>query len=555
MRARASARSAIVPAAPSRFQRADKFLHRHAIVLVLALILIGSVRIISTYTVFNHTTDEPYHIAVGIEWLSQGTYTYEHQHPPLARIMAALGPYLAGARSNHFQDQSLEGTTILYGGGHYDLRLALARAGILPFFWLACWMTFLWGKRILDSSGGVIATFIFTMIPTVLAHSGLATTDIAAAATFTAAAYALLRLIQSPSLQTGAWLGAAGGIMAASKFSTLVFYPASFIIALVVWVFFTRPPVRKVLQRFWRCLPWFAVAASVAIIVVWAVYRFSFGKTAGIPFPVPFPELFSGIGAVARHNDRGHLSYFLGELRTGGWLLFFPVLLAVKLPLATLALIALSFWKRAGVAGSWSLPVLLSIPVAILVVAMTSRINIGLRHILPAFPFLAVIASAGALWLVRQGREQGWARWTAGLTLGWLTISSLAAHPDYLPYFNALAGDHPERIVVDSDLDWGQDIKRLGQRLNELNAPSVTFTPTIAVSLAAHGFPPHEPSAVDTPSPGWNAVQLSEWKLYRMGLQMEQPDIRPWPDLVQSTERVGRTILLYYVPPEPSPRH
>ena len=92
----------------------------------------------------------------------------------------------------------------------------------------------------------------------------------------------------------------------------------------------------------------------------------------------------------------------------------------------------------------------------------------------------------------------------------------LAAHPDYLPYFNALAGSNPERIVVDSDLDWGQDLKRLGRRLKELGAPSVAFTPTIYTSFATLGFPPWYPtnrmrrSPVGTPSssPSGNCTDL-----------------------------------------------
>src|ERR1017187_10357074 len=75
------------------------FLERHARSAVLVLILIASVRIVSTYTVFNHTSDEPNHIACGMEWLDKGTYTYEAQHPPLARVAAALGPYLLDIRS------------------------------------------------------------------------------------------------------------------------------------------------------------------------------------------------------------------------------------------------------------------------------------------------------------------------------------------------------------------------------------------------------------------------------------------------------------------------
>src|SRR5207247_8188608 len=108
---------------------------------------------------------------------------------------------------------------------------ALARAGILPFFWLACGMVFLWGRRVLGTAGAVLAVLIFTMIPTVLAHAGLATTDIGLTAWFAAATYALVRLAEDPGPTTAAWLGLSAGLMTLSKFSALVFYPAAFVLA------------------------------------------------------------------------------------------------------------------------------------------------------------------------------------------------------------------------------------------------------------------------------------------------------------------------------------
>jgi hypothetical protein len=541
-------------AKPPLSDRLESFLTRRAGAIAWALILFGTVRIVSTYAVFNHTFDEPLDIASGMQWLDQGVYRYGPQHPPLSRVMVALGPYLAGARSNGWDDQTMEGDTILYGGGHYDLRLALSRAGNLPFFWLACWMVFLWGARILGSVGAALSVLIFTMTPTVLAHAGLSTTDMGVTACFAAATYASLRLLEEPGLKRAGWLGVAMGLMVLSKFSALAFYPAAAIAVLACWLSSTRPAVPEIARLAAVRLPWIGLAALLSLLIVWAGYRFSFGKTVWIPFSVPFPELYSGVKSVMDHNADGHRSYFLGEVRTGGWLAFFPVLIAVKLPLALLILAAVGLWRRPARLAEidWPFAFAAAIPAAIVAVAMSSHINLGIRHILPAFPFFAIIAAAGALWLVQQSRRRNWALWAAAAATGWLVISSLAAHPDYLAYFNALAGDEPERIVVDSDLDWGQDIKRLGQRLRELHAASVTFTPTIAISLVSHGFPPHQKSDADAPAPGWNAVEVTKWKRDRMGLMSDHPGERTWPDFVKPTERVGRSILLYYVPPQPA---
>jgi hypothetical protein len=140
------------------------------------------------------------------------------------------------------------------------------------------------------------------------------------------------------------------------------------------------------------------------------------------------------------------------------------------------------------------------------------------------------------------------------LLVGWHAGSSAINHPDYLAYFNELVGSEPERIVVDSDLDWGQDQKRLANRLRELKAPSVTFTPSIITSPDLLGFPPMEPSDPFAPAPGWNAVSVTQWKAMEMGrwrIEATRSNKSVWPDLVKPRERVGRGILLYYFPARP----
>ena len=86
------------------------------------------------------------------------------------------------------------------------------------------------------------------------------------------------------------------------------------------------------------------------------------------------------------------------------------------------------------------------------------------RHILIVYPLFSIAAGFGAVSLWHHTAHRRWARSATVLLLGWLVVTSVRAHPDYLPYFNELAGSQPERILVDSDLDWGQDLLRLGRR-------------------------------------------------------------------------------------------
>src|SRR5580700_921542 len=131
-------------------------------IFVFLLVLVGSARIASTYWVFSQTSDEPPHIACGMEWLSRGTYHYEAQHPPLARAAVALGPFLAGVRSFGLPDMADEGMALLYRDGHGDRNLALARLGILPFFWIACTVVYLWAKRYFGETAAAFAVLCFT---------------------------------------------------------------------------------------------------------------------------------------------------------------------------------------------------------------------------------------------------------------------------------------------------------------------------------------------------------------------------------------------------------
>ena len=178
----------------------------------MALVLVASIRIIATYTVFSHTYDEPAHIACGMEWLDKGVYQWEPQHPPLARVATALGPYLLGTRCQNTPNVDLasmtkEGLAILYYGHHYDLTLELARLGVLPFFWIACLVVYWWGRRYFSPSVAVVAVFLFSFLPPVLAHAGLATTDMALTAFLGAAFLCGLIWVEHPTLGHAALFG------------------------------------------------------------------------------------------------------------------------------------------------------------------------------------------------------------------------------------------------------------------------------------------------------------------------------------------------------------
>jgi hypothetical protein len=533
------------------------FLDRRANILVFALILLGSIRIATTYTVFNHTFDEPAHIACGMEWLDKGVYTWEPQHPPLARVAAALGPYLLGIRSQNTPRKDIfsmtfEGLAVLYSGHHYDLTLALARLGILPFYWIGCLVVYWWARRYMGPAPAVIALFLFSFLPPILAHAGLATTDMACTAFLGAAFYTALLWSEEPTIRNAVRFGVATGLAVVSKFSVLAYFPAAIAVALVWYYAAERPALGDLTASARRLLPAFGLAVLTACILIWATYRFSFGKVNFTSIPLPAPELYAGVQDVMRHNAEGHPGYLLGQTGKNGFWYFYPIDLAVKTPFAFLLLlgfgIVIACRKRPPFRRAW-LP--LAFSAGILSVALFSHINIGIRHVMPIYMGLSLLAAMGAVRLAELAPREKWAGPAFAVFALWMGASSLLSHPDYLPYFNFLAGDHPEKIVVDSDLDWGQDLKRLSARLKEVGAREVNFLPFSLADLEReHGFP-HINARIDAlhPLPGWNAVSLTVLKQRRLGLRDNYPGLDPWPNTINiPPERIGKGIWLWYFP-------
>ena len=540
------------PARPIFWVRIEAFLERRGLWLSFGLALIATIRIISTYATFSYTFDEPAHIACGMEWLEKHTYTYEAQHPPLTRVMIAVLPRLAGAHGWNKPNEWDEGLAILFDGGKPDSTLALARAGVLPFFWITCWIAFCCARWISGrTSAAVLAVFLVTMTPTILAHAGLATTDLGLTAMLLLAIYTGWRWLEEPVWWRAAGFGASLGLAVLAKFSTLAFLPSVALVALGIWCWFERPTLKKAFELI-RVRGLQAICAFlIAGVVIWTGYRFSFGKTPELSFSVPAPELFKGIQEVRKHNETGHLTYLLGVPNTVGWPYFYVIALGVKTPLPILALgilgLGLLFSRKVAGTRGW---IISSTVLGILIFAsFFTQIKIGTRHVLPVVVASCIAGGCAAVWLPQRFQKSKTATYFVALLLLLSLVSSLTAHPDYLAYFNVLAGDKPEAFLVDSDLDWSQDVKRLAKRLKEVGAKEVYFNQYAPGDLPKFfGFPPIRPLDVNGPRPGWNAVSITPMKYGLWGGERYVYDrgFEFWPGRLTPAERVGGGILLFY---------
>ena len=513
-------------------------------------------RVTATYTHFSQTYDEPVHVAMGLEWLDRGTYTLELQHPPLARIFDAIALWIDG---EHYPPGPIvltdpaapirKGNAIFGGPDDYQRNLTLARIGVLPWLLLAAFVVFHWTRAIANTESAVAAVALFTFVPAILGHAGLATTDTALAAALPAAIYALVRCIDRPSAGRMALFACALAAAVLSKFSAIPFMVVIGGVVLLI-KFRENRPDKRVRPTFASL----AIAVPIAAFLIWAAYRFSIWPApmygfapnellamlaeAKAPpdralffllshFRLPAPELFAGLAHLGEHTLFGHPSYFLGQIRTHGVWYFFPIVIAVKTPIAFLILAALGA-RRA------SIPVLSA--AAIVVMAMVSRINLGVRHVLPIYPLLAI---AGGIALIEMWQRR---RMVAIVLGAWMAVSSLLAHPDYIAYFNELAGRHPERIVVDSDLDWGQDLPRLRDAVVDRRIDRLwiayfgsTDLSRYPIAPAIRRLPPR------TMVKGWIAISKTSLKG-----AYGRPDDYAWLEQQTPVQEIGKSILLYH---------
>jgi hypothetical protein len=290
----------------------------------------------------------------------------------------------------------------------------------------------------------------------------------------------------------------------------------------------------------------------------WAVHylltRHGYAHALGVALshvwlPREAKDLLNGIIAVKAHNDSGHRSYLLGQVSLNGWWYFYLVTLAVKTPLPLLATgpLGLAWLARTGwrERNGWALaPAVLSLAILTFASAF-SRINIGVRHVLVLYPFLA-LGAAYLIWrtwrllaAVRERRTQMAARVVLLSLVLWQLSTLWRAYPDYLPYFNE-AVRHPERVLVDSDLDWGQDLKRLEVRAQALGIAQLHLAYLGSADLAREPLPPVQMLTPRQPVTGWVAISALA--------RTRNPSDYAWLAGYRPLERIGKSIDLYYIP-------
>jgi 4-amino-4-deoxy-L-arabinose transferase-like glycosyltransferase len=513
--------------------------------IAAVLILLAAGRIGLTLPVFAETADEATHVASGLYLWTQHRAGIHFDNPPLVRLILSGPLLLAGAKfpgqGTYFEMLAAP----FYSREDYVSSLVLARMGNLLFFAIAAFAVWRLATRAIGERGGLIALLLFTMEPILLGYSGLATHDGPAVAGVAVSLLAFWRWLETTSWRRAAELGAALGFAVLCKLSCLLFVPAGCATLLGIRLLHDAE-----LRGRWRELRTLLLAAIVAGIAVWVGYGFTTtpvremvvrGTVSRVVqrvlpewVPVPAPALVRGLDSIGEANRKGWKAYAFGKTTMNGWWWYFPLAVLVKTTLPLLALVTAGWFVARGRNGAVFRAMFVA-GLAMLAIATPSTLNIGVRYVLPIHVAWVVAAAAAATAMIERGRN--FAR-IAMFLLATQTVISLAAHPDYFPYFNLTAGPDPSRVLIDSNLDWGQDVLRLRDTLRERNVKSVGTFVFGSANLDALGFPPR--FDITFPTAGYVAVSDHAFRMTRADGGPLWMARRPY-------ERIGKSIRLYRI--------
>jgi hypothetical protein len=514
--------------------------------------------------------DETSHLPAGLAAVATGEPVLNPQHPPLVKLLAGLAASTAqptlpldGAAYRHRAEWDF-GRRVLFASG--IVERALVRRGRLPVVALSvigALAVFAWSRRRFGTGAGLFSLALYAFSPTVLAHSRLVTFDAPLAALGVAALYVVWRArprtaedpAGEPSAPRGGrWLarelgvGALLGLVTATKFSGLV------LVALAVACDLVVEAASRGGGAGWRRLAagWAVRLAAVAVVLQ-AVYLSPLG-------PLRWLE---GAGRIYADIDPGHPFYLAGRFSRDGFAHYFLVAMAVKSTLVELgaglfglgraAIACLGPRRGPGCGSGWRDDLYLWLPAAGWVAATSAlALDLGVRYVLPAYPLLFVLAGAlvpaAGRWSPRLGPAL-----VVVLGLG-QAATALGAHPDYIPYFNRLAGGTAAgpRWLDDSNLDWGQDLGRLPGWLAERGISRVALFYFGTGDPGYYGVPAAPMPASDwegSPRPGAYVISAHRlvqglWRARNEGVATD------WLDRYTPEDVLGGTLYLYLIRPQ-----
>jgi hypothetical protein len=488
--------------------------NRNTNLIAFALLLIMFFMAVFSMKDDSVTMDEVAHLPAGYSYLTQKDMRLNPEHPPLLKDLAAAPLlFIKGIKfpsdikswKDDVNGQWDFGAYFLYKTGNpADQMIFWGRMPMILILILLGFYIFKWAKELFGNKAALLALFLFSFSPTFLAHGRLVTTDVGAAAGVLIATYYFLKALYLPTRKNIILAGISLGIAELCKFSVILLIPAFVFYGLIWWL--------VKLGNFKQTLKTLFSVFIIAFVLIWPVYQYhvwnyppemqvrdatnnlaaypDFIKKpilwmADKPVIRPYAQYFTGLLMVFNRVTSGNTTYFLGEVSNRGWRNYFPIIYAIKETLAfhilTVISLIYAFWfvkKSEGknllnkasnlVKSYFSEFACLAFIGIYWAASLIGTLNIGVRHLLPTFPFTILLVSAIIVsWLKEPYLKLKYS--IMAILILWQTISIFSIYPHFLAYFNELV-DGPNKgyiYAVDSNLDWGQDLKRLATWVDE----------------------------------------------------------------------------------------
>jgi len=405
--------------------------------------------------------DELVHITAGYSYLKTGDFRLNTEHPPLIKIISAipllfLNPHLPledpaweAALTQPITQWNLGARFFFTYNNNPDQILFWARLPMLLIGLLLGIYLYKWAKELYGQKAGFLALLLFTFSPNLLANTRLVTTDMGVTTFIFITFYYIWKYNQTNTKKYLYLSGLFFGLTLASKYTALYFIP----IIAVLCLYEAGKNKKKLIQQ--------TKNFSILMLIAIAILILSYGI-------VNFPKFLTGLLQVTIHSVVGHRSYLFGTFSETGFLYYYPLVFLIKTPIATIALIILTIILARKVKQKNENMYFLIIISLFILITIINKINIGLRHILPIYPFLFLYCSK-----ITKTKFKAKNVILIALAIFYI-FSTLNAHPHYLPYFNeAIGQENGYKYVIDSNIDWGQDLKGLKKYMVKNNIPKI----------------------------------------------------------------------------------
>ena len=467
-------------------------LSRFAVIgTVVGILVVMVVQMVCLARANSPTWDEPDHIYSAYMQAARGNFGLNPEHPPLIKYLGAL-PLLGHEwKLPPMQDriyrlqEAVGGREFLYLNDADSMTFRVRMATSVITILLAL-LAFLMAQEMFGSGAGLITLGLLAFDPTLMAHSALMTTDAGGACFLLASVYAFYRYAKQPTVLRLLMTVLAVGLALAAKHSSVLAGPMLVLLAATEVAWPRAADGLSRVRRTWKLTGALASIALVSVLILWASYGFRYAaRVDGLPLNPGFDAQMARVPSAFQGNillemgklhllpesylygmahvlvqSKAFTSYLLGTTYPHPVWFYFPVAIFIKSSLTFLILLAVAKWAvMTGRVKHWREIAYLAVPAGVyMLFAMAGGMNIGVRHILPIYVFLAVMIGGVAWKLVERNR-----RWIYPVVvlLVFQAVSLARAFPAYVSYANEAAGG-PARVhelLSDSSSDWGQQLK------------------------------------------------------------------------------------------------